>query len=441
MFKQYETSKYGGYSHKLVKNINEKPEFNLQMNSEKTYQSVVGFGGAFTEASAYTLSKMSKENRDKVLDLYFNSETGLRYNLGRVAIHSCDFALENYTYVEENDVELKTFNIERDFKWVIPMIKDAEMIRNASIEILASPWSPPAWMKTNNEMNHGGSLKPEFFQPWANYYIKFINAYENAGINIFGLTVQNEPAAKQVWDSCIYTAEEERDFVKNYLGPTLHKSGHEDKKLIIWDHNRDILVERASTVLSDIEASKYVWGTGVHWYVSEAFENLTKVKELFPDKHLLFTEGCIEGGVRLGSFETGERYARNMIGDFSNFLEGFIDWNLVLNEIGGPNHVGNYCDAPIICDTKNDVVHVNSTYYAIGHFSKYVDVGALRIDTDLDHAHIKQVAFKNPNGSIIMIFQNESEKDAIIAIPYKNDKQSVKISRRSLSTIIIKEDV
>ncbi len=441
MLIQYETSKYGGYYHKIVEETNEKVESLLLFNPLNSYQKIIGFGGAFTEASAYTLSLMSKANRHKVLDLYFNPTTGLRYNLGRVAIHSCDFALENYTYVNDYDVDLKSFNIAREFQWVIPMIKDAEAIRNAPIALLASPWSPPAWMKHNHDMNNGGKLKSEYFQIWANYYIRFIQAYEQAGLHLFGVTVQNEPAAQQVWDSCIYTAEEERDFVKNYLGPTLHANGYQDKALIIWDHNRDLMVERAQTVLSDIEASSYVWGVGVHWYVSEAFENLSKVKSMFPDKHLLFTEGCIEDGVKLNVFETGERYARNMIGDFSNHCEGYIDWNLALNEIGGPNHVGNYCDAPIICDTQNDTVHINSSYFTIGHFSKYVEVDAVRIESHLDHPNIKHVAFLNPNGTIVIVLQNESEVDGVIDIKNSKQNHTVKIKKRSVSTIMIKEDI
>ena len=156
---------------------------------------------------------------------------------------------------------------------------------------MASPWSPPAWMKTNNEMNRGGKLLPEYREAWAKYYTKFIRAYEKEGINIWGITVQNEPEAVQTWDSCIYTEHEERDFIRDYLGPIMHAEGLKDVKILIWDHNRDVIVRRAAGVLSDPEAAKYVWGTGFHWYVSEEFENVGKVHEMFPDKHLLFTEG------------------------------------------------------------------------------------------------------------------------------------------------------
>ena len=355
----------------------------LEIDQQTKFQKIMGFGGAFTEAAAYTLAQISSEQRAEIIKSYFDQEEGLGYSLGRTHIHSCDFALGNYTYVEDHDVDLTTFSIEREKKYVLPLIKDAIEVRGDEITLLASPWSPPAWMKTNNDMNHGGKLKEEYRGVWALYYAKYIKAMEEEGINIWGISVQNEPEATQVWDSCRYTAEEERDFVKKHLGPTMVKEGLEDKKIIIWDHNRDIAYERAKVILADQEAANYIWGTGIHWYVSEEFENLSKIHNDFPNKHLLFTEGCIEGGVQLGAWHTGERYARNMIGDFNNWLEGWIDWNIVLNEQGGPNHVGNYCDAPIIVDTKTKEVHYNSSFFYIGHFSKYIKPGAVRIKHEL----------------------------------------------------------
>ena len=410
----------------------------ILLKNENVFQDILGFGAAFTESAAFTYSKMSEKNKKLIIDKYFGEE-GLNYTIGRVHIHSCDFSLENYTYVDENDVELNTFDISREKKWVLPFIKDAETAKGTKLSFLASPWSPPAWMKNTNEMNHGGKLLDKYKQSWANYYVKFVDEMHKVGVDIFGITVQNEPAAVQVWDSCIYTAEEERDFVKDYLGPTFEKSEYSDTKIIIWDHNRDIIFDRAKTVLEDKTANKYVWGTGLHWYVSEEFENLSKVHDLFPDKHILFTEGCIEGGVHLGAWHTGERYARNMIGDFNNYCEGYIDWNIILDEMGGPNHVGNYCDAPIICDTKNDQVHINSSYYYIGHFSKYVQPGAKRIGHTNDLNEIKTVSFKNPNGEIVTIILNETENDIFIDVVNGESNHSMKSMKRSISTLIWKE--
>jgi glucosylceramidase len=410
----------------------------LKLDPEQTFQRFMGFGGAFTEAAAYTLAQISEADRARVIDSYFNPETGLNYSLGRTHIHSCDFALENYTYVEENDTELKSFSIERERKYVLPLIKDAVQTRGEELTILSSPWSPPAWMKTNNEMNNGGKLKPEFYHTWALYYTKYIKAMEQEGIPIWGITVQNEPEATQVWDSCRYTAEEERDFVKNHLGPIMVQEGLQDKKIIIWDHNRDVAYERAKTILSDSDASKYIWGTGLHWYVSEEFENLSKIHDDFPDKHLIFTEGCIEGGVKLGAWHTGERYARNIMGDINNWLEGWIDWNIVLNEQGGPNHVGNYCDAPIIVDTKTGEIHYNSSYYYIGHFSKYIKPNATRIAHDLHHETLKAVSFQNEDDSIVVVVMNEEDKSETITISLEGKVTTDVLPEHSITTYIIK---
>lgn len=413
---------------------NEKVD--IELNPSRTYQSIIGFGGAFTEAAAYTLSRMSEDKRKEVIESYFDKEKGLGYCIGRVHIHSCDFALGNYTYVEDYDTDLKSFDISRDRKWVLPLVKDAMKVRGEEITLLASPWSPPAWMKTNNEMNHGGKLLPEYRDAWAKYYTKFIRAYEKEGVNIWGITVQNEPEAVQTWDSCIYTELEERDFVRDYLGPTMHAEGLQDVKLLIWDHNRDIMVRRAAGVLSDPEAAKYVWGTGFHWYVSEDFESVGKVHEMFPDKHLLFTEGCQEGGVKLGAWFTGERYARNMIGDLNNWTEGYLDWNIVLDEEGGPNHVGNFCDAPIIADTRTNELIYESSYYYIGHFSKYIKPGAVRIGVDNSNEKLQVTSFLNTDGTIVAVVMNEKDEAADFKLGFGDKVLSLTLEAHSIATYI-----
>lgn len=418
---------------------NQKVDIELDIN--KKYQTILGFGGAFTEATTYTLSQMIHDKRQEVINSYFDPENGLGYTIGRVHISSCDFSLGNYVYIEENDTELETFDISRDKKWVLPLIKDSMKVKGGEFKILASPWSPPAWMKTNKEMNNGGKLLPEYREIWAKYYTKFIKAYREEGIDIWGITVQNEPAAVQVWDSCIYSAEEERDFVKDHLGPTMYAEGLEDIKILIWDHNRDLIVERASTVLSDPEAAKYVWGTGFHWYVSEEFENVGKVHDLFPDKHLLFTEGCQEEGVKLGEWFTGERYGRNIIGDLNNWTEGYLDWNLVLNEEGGPNHVGNLCDAPIIADTKAQKLHYNSSYYYIGHFSKYIRPGAVRLGMVNRNDGLHVTAFLNKDGKITVVVMNESEENIDFTIGIGDNIAKLKLEKHSIATYIFDSKV
>ncbi|MFI8684354.1 glycoside hydrolase family 30 beta sandwich domain-containing protein [Rossellomorea sp. NPDC077527] len=410
----------------------------IQLDPERKYQEMLGFGGAFTESAAHSLSLISPEKREEIIRRYFDPVEGLGYRFGRTHINSCDFSLENYTYVEDGDDSLESFSIEREKKLVIPLIREAMTVAGRELSIVASPWSPPAWMKTNGEMNNGGKLLPQYESVWADYYSKYIDAMEKEGIPIWGLTIQNEPEAKQVWDSCLYTGEEERDFIKNHLGPSLEKHGHEDVKVIIWDHNRDVIYERAKAVLSDPEAAKYVWGTGVHWYVSEEFENLSKVHDDFPDKHLIFTEGCIEGGVQPGAWDTGERYGRNIIGDLNNYLEAWIDWNMVLNEVGGPNHVGNYCDAPVIVDTVNDDVRYNSSYYYIGHFSKYIKKGARRIGCEVSGDAVLATSFENADGEIVVVVMNAGDREEEISLECGVNNFSTSLPLHSIATFIIR---
>lgn len=410
----------------------------IKIDASKAYQRILGFGGAFTEATAYTLSRISEDKRKEAIESYFDKEKGLGYSLGRVHIHSCDFALENYTYVDEYDIDLNSFSIARDRKWVLPLIKDALKTRGEEISILASPWSPPAWMKSNNNMNRGGKLLPEYRKAWAKYYAKFVKAYREEGIDIWGISVQNEPEAVQTWDSCIFTEEEERDFVRDHLGPIMHEEALQDIKILIWDHNRDVIVRRAAGVLSDPEAAKYVWGTAFHWYVSEEFENVGKVHEMFPDKHLLFTEGCQEGGVKLGEWYTGERYGRNIIGDLNNWTEGYIDWNLVLDEEGGPNHVRNLCDAPIIADTKNNELYYNSSYYYIGHFSKYIKPGAIRVGVE-NHSDLQVTSFLNQDNTLATVVMNETEAEKSFSLVYENETVELKLAPHSIATYVFEK--
>ncbi|RED63213.1 glycoside hydrolase family 30 protein [Cohnella lupini] len=386
----------------------------INVYDDVEYQEILGFGGAITEASAVTAAKLGEANRNKILDAYFDTEEGIGYTVVRTHINSCDFSLGNYAYVEEEDPTLSNFDIGRDKEHLIPYIQQAKKRAGDNFVLYASPWSPPKWMKTNGQMNNGGSLKPEYRETWARYYAKFIEAYTAEGLPIWGLTVQNEAKAAQKWDSCIYTAEEERDFVRDYLGPVLEKSGMSDVRLMIWDHNKERVYDRAKTAFEDALASKYIWGIGFHWYSGDHFEALSVVHDRFPDKKLIFTEGCHEGGVQLGSWKSGERYAHDIMGNLNNWMSGWTDWNIVLDEQGGPNHVENFCDAPIIADTTTDSLTFQSSYYYIGHFSKYIRPGAVRVGSSKYTEHLQTTAFKNTDGTIAVVVLNRSDE----AIPY-----------------------
>jgi glucosylceramidase len=374
------------------------------------YQEIEGFGGAFTEAAATTFFKLSSERQAEVLQAYFDPQTGLGYTLGRTHINSCDFSRGNYAYDEApGDVELQHFSLARDLQALVPFIKAAQAAAPEPLKLLASPWSPPAWMKTNGQMSFGGKLRPEYRTAWAHYYCRYVQEYAALGIPIWALSVQNEPLAVQTWESCIYTAEEERDFVRDYLGPALEAYGLASVHLLIWDHNRDLMYERAKTILDDPATNPYVWGVAFHWYVVDCFDNVQATHDAYPDKHLLYTEGCQEGGPHTGEWAMGERYAHSMINDLRRWTAGWIDWNLLLDEQGGPNHVGNCCSAPILVDTQADAVLYQSSYYYVGHFSRFVQPGARRVLSTASHDELETVAFQNPDGRVSVILLNRTD--------------------------------
>ena len=399
-------------------------------------QEILGFGGSFTEASSSIYKELDEEKKEEIIESYFG-ENGNKYSMARTHINSCDFSLGNYAHVEdENDLELKTFSLERNKISLIPMINDALKKRKNKIRIMASPWSPPAWMKTTGEMNFGGKLKSEYRDTWADYYCKFIENCEKENVPIWGLSIQNEPEAKQTWDSCLYTAEEERDFIKNHLGPSLKKHNLLDRKVIIWDHNRDVMVERARTVLSDPDAAKYVWGTGFHWYCGDHFDNVQKVHDEFPDKQLIFTEGCQEGGPHIGSWDLGERYATSIINDLNRWTVAWIDWNLILNEQGGPNHVGNYCSAPIIVDTHSKDLLYQSSYYYIGHFSRFILPGDKIINSKNTNDKIDVLSSINDQNIVNTVIQNKNESRVEVNYNRGNVNSVFSIPERSIVTVV-----
>jgi glucosylceramidase len=387
------------------------------VDPSKRAQTILGIGGALTDASAETYAKLPAAKQREVMDAYFDPNKGIGYTLGRTHIHSCDFSSGSYTYVTEGDKELKSFSVNHDKQFRIPFTKQALATARGKLTLFASPWSPPAFMKTNNDMLHGGKLRPEFAQSWANYYTKFIKAYEREGIPIWGISVQNEPMATQTWESCIYSAEDERDFLKNFLGPTMNRAGLGEKKIIAWDHNRDLIYQRVSTILADPKAAQYVWGIGYHWYEPWSggemmFDNVRLVHESFPSKPLIFTEGTVDSfkAEDIHNWRLGEYYGRSMINDFNDGAVGWTDWNVLLDERGGPNHVGNFCFAPVHADTKTGELIYTNSYYYIGHFSKFVRPGARRIASAPSRSALLSTAFVNPDGKVSVVVMNKTDQ-------------------------------
>ncbi len=415
-----------------MRQINVHPDF--------TYQTVEGFGGAFTEAAAYTYSLLSEEAKAEFMEAYFGRE-GLGYTLGRTHMNSCDFALGNYACMEDPlDRQMNSFTIEREQNYIIPMILKAQEVCAGPIQMLISPWSPPGFMKTNGQMNFGGKLKEEYYELWADYYVRFIKEYRKAGIFPSMVSVQNEPDSVQTWDSCVYSGEEERDFVKNYLGPALKKSGLCDLKLLIWDHNKESVYTRTRVVMEDADAGNYVDGVAFHWYTGDHFEEVALVREAYPQKLLYFTEGCVEYSRFADSDEMkkAQMYAHDLIGNFNAGMNAYIDWNLLLDAQGGPNHVHNFCAAPIMSNEKKDAIVKNLSYFYIGHFSRFVKKGAKRMAVSRYTDQVEVTGFVNPDQERVIILLNKSEEDIPFSIYEYGEGNTLTIEAHSMMTITYK---
>jgi len=422
----------------------------IRLDTSRTFQRFEGFGGALTESSGYVLSLIPAEKRKEAVEAYFSCKTGNGYAFARTHLNSSDFSLENWACVEKQDESLQSFSMERTDKYITPLVQQARDCAGGNLKLLVSTWSPPAWMKDNGDMNHGGKLLKKYYPLWADYFVRFIGELKKRGVDTWAVSVQNEPAAKQTWDSCLYTALEEGEFAVQHLGPALEKYvGDAGKKIkiFVWDHNRDLLWERFSESMSVAGADKYIDGAAYHWYSGDQYENVAKVAQAFPDKSLVFTEGCIEGGARPGAWFPGERYAHNIINDLNHGCTAWIDWNIVLDMNGGPNHVGNVCDAPILADADKGVIHYQSSYYYIGHFSRFIRPQAQRVGFSVDSYMTPSTVdgrmgnmaefcvFKNTDGSFALVVMNRTEADLVYEIA-GSSFPALKCPPRGIQTIL-----
>ncbi len=418
-------------------------EISIFVNPMKRFQYFLGIGGAITDASAEVFAKLPRKKQSELLQAYYDTEKGIGYTLARTTIHSSDFSSGSYTYIEEGDSQLKTFSIDHDREYRIPLITKAIKAAGGELLLYASPWSPPAFMKDSNDMLHGGKLLAEFRDSWAHYYTRFIKAYEEEGIPIWGITIQNEPMATQIWESAIYSAEEERDFLRDHLGPVMEKEGLGDKNIVVWDHNRDLISHRANVIFGDQEAAKYAWGIGFHWYETWAggdpkYDNLRNVVESYPGKKLLFTEGTNESfsADRYQYWPNAERYGSAMINDFNAGTVGWTDWNILLDETGGPNHVGNFCFAPIHGDTQSGELIYTPSYYYIGHFSKFIRPGAQRVSTTTSRSTLLATSFVNDDDTLATIVMNKTDADIHYNLIVGSHQAILTIPAHAIQTLI-----
>lgn len=464
----YETSASGNRFKRIVPINHDQSDVQLTVKLQERFQTITGFGGSFTKASAHVLNQMGKENRAKILKAYFGGE-GAQYSLTRTHINSCDFSPGNYSYAPvANDLSLNHFTIDHEKTDLIPIIKEAMAISKEGFKIIASPWTAPPWMKDNNQWI-GGKLLPEYYQTWALFFAKYVEALKLEGIPIWALTVENEPLGNgNNWESMHYTADEMTHFVKQYLGPTLKKGDLGDVKILGYDQNREHLREWVDVMYKDEPSSRYYSGTAIHWYAStyEIFpEALQYAHAKAPTKYLIQTEACVDAQIprwkddewywKAEATDWGwnwapenqkylhpkyapvHRYAKDIIGCLNNWVDGWVDWNLVLDKRGGPNWVKNWCIAPIIADPATDQVYFTPLYHIMKHFSKFIRPGAVRIGVSVSDSVLWSTAAHNKDGTVVIVLFNESEKPINANIKIQHCQVTVPISANAIQTIVV----
>lgn len=410
----------------------------INLYPEETDQTFIGFGGAITDAAGYVYSLMNAGQKETFLSTYFSKDE-LNYSVVRIHLDSCDFSLEHFEAMSNPlDLEMTSFSLERPLKYIEPLLKDVLKMSSNNIEIMVSPWSPPAFMKSNGERNNGGSLLPEYHQFWADYLCRYILVLRKRGYLVNSMTIQNEPKATQKWDSCVYSASEEKSFMRDYLYPTFLRNNLSDVGIFIWDHNKERVYERAVEMI-DEETSKMVKGIAFHWYSGDHFEALKLVHKRFPDKILALSEACIEY-YRYSSTDylaNAQKYAHDIIGNLNAGMQLFYDWNILLDEIGGPNHVNNYCDAPFLYDTQNKELMPRNTLAYIWHFSHFIQPGATRFEVSRFTDKIEATGFVNPDGSLAVVMLNRTEETFEVVLRINGLCQNVKVLPQSISTSVI----
>ncbi len=464
----YETSEAGNKLTEISEFTSDEKASVIKLHPAQEFQTITGFGGAFTESSAYLLNKLSKKNRDTILQAYF-AQDGANYSLTRTHMNSCDFSLSQYSYSPvEEDMNLEHFTIKDDMDDLIPMIKDAMKVSKDGFKIFASPWTATPWMKDNKAWV-GGKLLPKYYDTWALFFSKYLDAYQKEGIDIWGFTVENEPHGNgNNWESMHYSPEEMTEFVQHHLGPKLEKDGYGDKIILGYDQNRAGVKEWVDVMFKDEGSSKYYDGTAIHWYEStyEVFpEALQYAHKKAPNKFLIETEGCIDSQVPVWQddawywkkeatdwgwdwapekdkhlhpkYSPVNRYARDIIGCLNNWVDGWVDWNMVLDKQGGPNWFKNWCVAPVIVDPEKDEVYFTPLYYTMAHFSKYMRPGAKVIGLENSDKDLQVSAVENPDGSITVVVFNEGKIKKSFKLLLGEKETDLNIDAQALQTIVV----
>lgn len=440
LFTTYGSGSWKEQFHQTVTFVEDPGAENQVVNlyPDVEFETLEGFGGAITDAAAYVYSQMNDEQKKLLISTYFSPER-MKYGIVRIHMDSCDFSTEMYEAMsDENDTELKSFSFARTEKYIIPMLEDAQKAAEKPLEIMLSPWSPPSFMKTNGQRTYGGSIKPEYRKMWADYICHYIMEFIKRGYKVKRISLQNEPLAVQTWDSCVYTAQQEKEFLRDFMYPALQEHGLGDVEVFIWDHNKERVFERVREII-DKETDAMVAGVAFHWYSGDHFEALNLVRRQFPDKKMIISESCIEYSKFDESdiIRSAARLSHEIIGDLNHGMTAFYDWNLLLDEKGGPNHVGNFCHAPFLYDTVNKKLMPQLIQKHFEHFSHYLVPGSVRVGYSKYTEELDVTAYKRPDGSIAVVLLNKSDKPMPVSMRVNGQLAEILLYPESITTGIV----
>lgn len=410
----------------------------VNLYPELTYETFEGFGGAVTEAAAYVYSLMSDEQKKQLIETYF-SKDAMNYRLARIHMDSCDFCLDTYEAMSDpQDIGLNSFSFRRTEKYIVPMLEDIRKVTGDELKLMLTPWSPPAFMKSNGNRKGGGKLKPEYRSMWAEYICRYIQEFKDRGYHIQRISLQNEPKAAQPWDSCLFNAKEEKDFLKNFLYPALSAHGYGDIEIFIWDHNKERLYERVRDVVDD-STKHMITGAAFHWYSGDHFESIALVRRGYPDMKMIMSESCLEYRVfdERNIENITNKLCHEIIGDLNNGMCAFYDWNLLLDEKGGPNHVGNYCHAPFLYNTKSKKLIPQKTQRQYYHFAHNITPGSVRIAVTKYTEQIDATAYYTPENKIVVILLNKSSELLPVNFRIQGKAAEILLPGSALATCII----
>lgn len=446
------------------------------------FQTFEGWGCALTEASCYLLSRMDAQTRRDALSRWFGP-TGVGARFVRIHIDSCDYSLSEYQAVADPiaDANLDTFTIDRDRQYILPVVKEALELAGGDLKVLLSPWSPPWQWKTPPEFSQndaavyggaeysvdttkpgrcfGGRLKPEYYGPWARYLVKFIQAYLDEGVPVGMLSIQNEASAATAWDSCLWSGEQERTFLKEHLYPELQRAGLAGKiEIFIWDHNKERAIEHIDAFMADPEAANLVDGFAYHWYSGDHFEALSLLNGRYPDRILMHSESCplhkpgsplsgsaTEDGVLNSGgtdrtanecdYDDAIDYAHDIIGDLNGGMQRWIDWNMIVDEQGGPRHVGGGFAAPLVADEAGG--YRSTLLYAyLKRIGQAIRPGAVRIGKSVYGRNVEAAAVRNADGAYAVLLLNRAGEDVSVNLRLSGRiAQGIRLPAGTLTTV------